>query len=177
MNNNFKWLEYDIDNTLILKVLYNEEEYAVFNVLDVLEVTGDQLNIETANIDDLTNLLTIGMVRFYNINDKNDIIDIPLRNLYKLYYKDNVLLEEMGSTKVSFEEIEAFSIIDGTVSKNCMIISSVISKPTDDLKDVMNIAKKFLTCNMQEKFDFMSEVTLINYRRLKNDTEFTKVLK
>ena len=87
MNSNFKWLTRDIDNSLILKVLYNDSDYAVFNVLDVLEVTGDRLDVETANIDDLTNLLTVGMVRFYNINDVSDIVDIPFRNLYNLYYK------------------------------------------------------------------------------------------
>ena len=38
------------------------------------------------NIDDLTNLLTVGMVRFCNITDSQDILDVPFRNLYKLYY-------------------------------------------------------------------------------------------
>jgi len=177
MNNNFKWLSHDIDNSLILKVLYSEEDYAVYNVLDVLEVTGNKLNVETANIDDLTNLLTIGMVRFYNINDVHDIIDVPFRNLYRLYYKNDVLLDEMSSNMISFRELDAFSIIDGTISKNYMIISSVISKPTDDLDKVMKIAYKFASYDMQEKFDAMSDITLINHRRLKNDTEIFKTMK
>lgn len=177
MNNNFKWLSHDIDSSLILKVLYNEDDYAVYNVLDVLEVTGNKLNVETANIDDLTNLLTIGMVRFYNINDFCDIIDVPFRNLYKLYYKDDILLNEMSNNIVSFKELDAFSIIDGTISKNYVIVSSVIGHPTDDLDKVMKISHKFASYNMQEKFDAMSEITLINHRRLKNDTEMFKTLK
>lgn len=177
MNHNFKWIEYDIDNSLILKVLYNDNDYAVFNVLDVLEVTGDQIDIETANIDDLTNLLTIGMVRFYNLNDSHDIIDIPLRNLYKLYYRDNTLLNELDSKTTSFKELDAFSIIDGTVTNDYKVISYVIANPTDDLTKVMKIASKFASSGMQEKFDLMSEVTMINYRRLKDDPEFIKVLK
>ena len=177
MNNNFKWLEYDIDKSLILKVVYNDEEYAAFNVLDVLEITGDQIDIETANIDDLTNLLTIGMVRFYNINDSHDIIDIPLRNLYKLYYKDNIVIDEMDSNILSFKELDAFSIIDGTITNDYKVISYVIDKPTDDLVKIMKIASKFVSSGMQEKFDLMSEATLINHRRIKNDPEFIKVLK
>ena len=174
MNHNFKWLEYDIDNSLILKVLYNDNDYAVFNVLDVLEVTGDKLDVETANIDDLTNLLTIGMVRFYNLNDSHDIIDIPLRNLYKLYYKDNTLLNELDSTTTSFKELDAFSIIDGTVTNDYKVLSYVIANPTDDLNKVMMIASKFASSGMQEKFNLMSEVTMINHRRLKSDNELLK---
>ena len=169
MNSNFKWLANDIDNSLILKVLYNEEDYAVFNVLDVLEVTGDKLTIETANIDDLTNLLTVGMVRFYNITDSHDILDVPFRNLYELYYKDNTLLNEMENKTVSFTDIDAFSIIDGTISNNYKIISSVFSKPTEELDKVMKIAYKFSSYDMQEKFDAMSDITMINHRRLKEE--------
>ena len=169
MNSNFKWLARDIDNSLILKVLYNDSDYAVFNVLDVLEVTGDRLDVETANIDDLTNLLTIGMVRFYNIDDTNDILDVPFRNLYNLYYKDGVLLEEMSNKEVSFSDVDAFSIIDGTITNNYKIVSSVYSKPTDEFERVMNIAYNFSNYSMQEKFDAMSEITMINHRRLKED--------
>ena len=169
MNSNFKWLASDIDNSLILKVLYNEEDYAVFNVLDVLEVTGDKLTIETANIDDLTNLLTVGMVRFFNINDHHDILDVPFRNLYQLYYKDDVLLEEMSSKTISFNEVEAFSIIDGTIYNDYKIVSSVFSRPTEELEKVMKLAYKFSSYDMQEKFDAMSEITMINHRRLKEE--------
>lgn len=169
MNENFKWMALDIDNSLVLKVLYNDDDYAVYNVLDVLEVTGDRLNVETANIDDLTNLLTIGMVRFYNICDSNDIIDVPFRNLYKLYYKEDIMLEEMESKEIFFSELEAFSIIDGTIHNNYRVISSVFSKPSLELVKVMGIANKFSSYGMQEKFDAMSEITMINHRRLKED--------
>lgn len=174
MNSNFKWLTGDIDNSLILKVLYNDDDYAIYNVMDVLEVTGDKLTIETANIDDLTNLLTIGMVRFYNINDNQDIIDIPFRNLYKLYYKNDVLLGEMQNKVVSFSELDVFSIIDGTITNDYKIISSVFANPTSELNEVMKIAYKFSSLNMQEKFNAMSEVTMINHKRLKEENSKIK---
>ena len=177
MNNNFKWLAYDIDNSLVLKVMYNNEDYAVFNVLDVLEVTGDKLDIETANIDDLTNLLTIGMVRFYNVNDSTDILDIPFRNLYRLYYQDGVLLEEISNKLLSFKELDIFSIVDGTIKNDCLLFSAIVSKPSDDLLRVMEIAYNFGAYGMQEKFNAMSEITLINHRRLKLDNDNLRMKK
>jgi hypothetical protein len=73
--------------------------------------------------------------------------------------------------------LDAFSIIDGTVTKDCTIVSSVITNPTDDLVKVMDVASKFSSSSMQEKFDYMSDVTFINHRRLKDAPEFIKVLK
>ena len=113
---NFKWLADDINNTLVLKVLYKKdnykEVYGVFNVTDVLETTGDELDVVTANIDDLTNLLTLGIVRFTNVSDQSDILDIPFRKLYLLYKNANVLGEESEEKLISFSELDTFSVID-----------------------------------------------------------------
>ena len=49
------------------------------------------------------------------------------------------------------------------------IISSVFANPTSELNEVMKIAYNFSSYNMQEKFDAMSDVTMINHRRLKNE--------
>lgn len=173
-NKNFRWLTNDIDASLVLKVIYKKddfnEEYAVFNVKDVLDVVGDKLDIETANIDDLTNLLTIGIVRFVNVGDINDIIDIPFRNLYKLYNNGNVLGNDTNIL-ISFNEIEAFSIIDDKIDKNYLIFSALISDISEDLEKVMRIASEFSSYSMQEKFDAMSEITFINHRRLLVDVK------
>ena len=177
VNNNFKWIEFDIDNSLILKVLYNDNDYSVFNVLDVLDAVGDNLDIKTANIDDLTNLLTIGIVRFYDISNQQNIIDIPLRNLYKLYYNNGVLLEEMNNLTTTYKELEAFSVMDGSISEDYTVISYVIAEPTDDLIKLMKIASKFSSSGMQEKFDLMSEVTMINHKRIINNPRFIEELK
>ena len=83
---NFKWIMQDIDSTLILKVVYIkngiQEEYGIFNVVDVLETPCDKLEIDTGNINDLTNLLTLGIVRFTNIIDSSDVLEIPFRKLF-----------------------------------------------------------------------------------------------
>ena len=84
-NRNFEWLANDINSTLVLKVYSSRrDENYVFNVSNVLETDGDRLDIETANIDDLTKLLTLGIVRFVNVSDASDVVDIPFRKLYML---------------------------------------------------------------------------------------------
>lgn len=171
-NNNFKWLTYDIDSSIVLKVIYNNngkiDDYAIFNVIDVLDVSGDSLNILTANIEDLTNLLTIGIVRFVNVGDLSDVIDIPFRNLYKLYENSNKLGDDT-SLMLSFSDIDAFSVIDGSVRSDCMIYSTIINDVSSDLSRVMEIASEFGGYTMMRKFEVLSEVTMINHKRLVND--------
>ena len=174
-NKNFKWLTNDIDCSLILKVVPKKDNlldnYVVFNVSDVLDVTGDKLEIKTANIDDLTNLLTVGIVRFVNINNPSDILDIPFRNLYMVYENGNVLGDSDFSKFLSFKEIDAFSVIDGVVQNDYIIYSVIISKISDDLNEVMNIASKFGNYGMQEKFDALIDITTINHKRLLSDVQ------
>ena len=97
-------------------------QIAVYNKArecDVVIVVGDKKSNNTAklrdicndfniknylieNIEDLTNMIGLGMVRFVNVCDDCDIIDIPLRNLYLLYQKGNTL-GEVSNKMVSFD--------------------------------------------------------------------------
>lgn len=172
VNDNFKWLTYDIDSSIVLKVIYKNSDkmlkYAIFNIVDVLDVSGSSLNIVTANIEDLTNLLTIGIVRFANVGDLSDIIDIPFRNLYKLYQNGNKLGENTNKV-LSLNDIDSFSIIDGSMESNNLISSMIINDVSSDLSRLMEIAKEFSDYKMMKKFDALSEITTINHRRLIND--------
>ena len=171
-NDNFKWLTYDIDSSIVLKVVRKNndkiDDCVIFNVIDVLDVSGNSLNIMTANIDDLTNLLTIGIVRFANMGDLSDVMDIPFRNLYKLYENSNRLGEDI-SIGLSFLDIDAFSVIDGSVRSDCMVYSTIINDVSSDLSRVMEIACEFGSYRMMKKFEVLSEITLINHKRLVND--------
>ena len=168
-NDNFKWLTFDIDSSIVLKIVYkNTNDYTIFNVIDALDVSGNSLNIMTANIEDLTNLLTIGIVRFANMGDLNDIIDIPFRNLYKLYQNGNKLGDNTDSV-LSFGDIDAFSVIDGNLRNDCLIYPMIINDVSNDLYRLMEIANGFGSYRMMKKFETLSEITLINHRRLIND--------
>ena len=122
---NFRWLEDDIDNTLVLKLYYNADGvtgfYGVFNVMDVLETTGDELDIETANIDDLTNLLTLGIVRFVNVIDTSDILDIPFRKLNLLYEHGNVLGKSKDKKTLTLDSLDSFLAMDTSLKKDYLV--------------------------------------------------------
>lgn len=172
-NKNFKWLIKDIDNTLFLKIVYkkddNKEVCYSFNVLNVLETTGDKLEVKTANINDLFNFLSFGIVRFVNIVDRTDVIDIPFKKLYLLYKNAYVLGGDVKGRTTSFKELDVFSVIDGVVQGDILVYSSLISRIPDELNEVMKIAYEFDGYGMHEKFDAMNKITLINHRRLMAD--------
>lgn len=172
-NNNFKWLINDIDNSLILKVIYKKgdvvEEYGAFNIIDVLETPCDELEISSGNINDLTNLLTLGVVRFVNLSDTKDILEIPFKKLYLLYKNGNILGENMENKLISFVDLDTFSIIDGTVRNDLLVFSAVIDKPSDELDEVMKISYEYGSYDMQEKINALEKITFINHRRIIND--------
>ena len=171
--NNFKWLINDIDNSLVLKVIYKNndvlEEYGVFNVNDVLETPCDELEISTGNINDLTNLLTLGVVSFVNINDRKDILDVPFRKLYLLYKNGNMLGKNNENKLISFGELDTFSIIDGTIRNDLLVFSAIIDKPSDELEQLMKISYEYGSYGMQEKMDALNKITIINHKRIAND--------
>lgn len=167
---NFRWLIGDIDSTLVLQVFYKKnedyEEYGIFNIEDVLETPCDELEIDVGNINDLTNLLTLGVVRFININDRSDVLEVPFRKLYLLYENANVLGEENHNKLISFSEMDAFSVIDGTIKSDLLVNSFVVNKPSDDLDQVMKIAYEYGSYGMNEKIAALNKIDSINHRRL-----------
>ena len=178
--NNFEWLTGDIDNSLVLKVVYKKdniyEEYGVFNIGEVLETPCDELDVASGNIYDMTNLLTLGVVRFVNVSDRADVLEIPFKKMYFLYKNSNILGEEEQDKLISFGELDTFSIIDGTIRNDLLVFSAVINEPTDDLKEVMKVAAEYGEYGMQEKTDALRKITVVNHRRIVNDRK-TKTLK
>lgn len=174
-NKNFKWLANDIDSSIVLKVINKEDgkevNYGSFCVKEILETDGDVLDVTTANIDDLTNLLTLGIVRFTRIDNNGDILDIPFRNLYLLYKNASVLGvdEHIRGRLLSFKELELFSVIGGKVRDDLSVFSCVIMDVSDELREVMEISSAFGGYGMQEKFDALTKITMINHRRLIED--------
>ena len=172
-NRNFKWLLQDIDSTLVLKVLYKnndeEKEYGVFNVFDVLETPCDKLEIDNGNINDLTNLLTLGVVRFVNMVDSSDILEIPFNKLYLLYKNSFRFDEEDNVRLIPFSELDTFSIIDGTVRNDLLLFSAGVNDVSKELSLLMEIAYKYNEYGMQEKFNALKKINEINKNRVLMD--------
>lgn len=173
MNNpyeNFRWLIEDIYNTLTFNLYHKDEVIATYEIYDIYEANMDKLKVEDANIDDITDLLTICIVRFVNMSDNTEIIDIPFRNLYKLYEKASKLGIDDGKV-ISLSELDAFAIIDGYVPKSeeFKIMSVVINNISDELKKMLDISKEFGNLGMQDSFMALCEVDTINVRRMKEE--------
>lgn len=173
MNNvNFKWLVNDTYMSIVLKLYYNDEDYGTYEASDVIDTTGSVIDIEFANIDDITNLLTLDMIRFINTEDSSSIIDIPIRKMYMLYENGYTLEKKNVVKEMTISELEAFSIIDGSTENDFYKVKSfVIEEMSSDLKKVYDSAKIFGNLGMQEKFDTLSDVNVIDYRRVLRDKE------
>lgn len=170
--NTFYWLKNDIESSLILKVyLNNDKLLGIFEIVNVLETDGDDLNIKTANIDDLTNLISLGIVRFANIINKDDIIDIPFRKLYKLYINANILEEKQQGRKVSLEELDGFSVINQSIKENIMIYPIIYNTIPESLLKVIKVSFEFGNYGMQQKFDALSDINLLNHQRVNEDNK------
>ena len=178
VENNFKWLINDIDSSLVLKVFSNNndilEEYGVFNINDLLETPCEELEISTGNINDLTNLLTLGVVRFINVSNSKDVLEIPFRRLYLLYKNANILGLDNKNKLISFNELDSFSVIDGNVRDDLLVCSFVVDKTTIELDELMKISYEYGNYGMQEKMDALNKITIINHRRVVNDEKEKK---
>jgi len=172
---NFRWIVEDIYNSIILKLNYKDNEkktyYGAYEVDNVLSPVGDELKIRFANIDDLTNLLHMGIIRFVKIENSEDIIDIPIKNISILFENSNDI-ESSNKKEITIDELDAFAVYDGkVVNKDFSISSYMIDEPSKYLEDFINIAKDFGNMGMQEKFDAIGNINLINYQRVNDDSK------
>lgn len=176
--NNFDWVVKELYNSILLELYYKGISglvyYAPFEVAEIKDVTGEDINVAFANIDDITKLLTMSMIRFnVNIMNGKDIIDIPFRKIYNLYLNSGNILINKDGNDISLSELEAFSICDGKViSENYYLRIHLINEMSDELVELLKIANDFGNMGMQEKFDALSRVNMINYKKINSDTKY-----
>ncbi len=174
MNNpyeNFRWLIADIYSTLFFALYNKDEMYGTYEILNIYEANMDRLKVEDANVDDLTDLLTICVVRFVNISDEADIIDIPFRKLHMLYDNANKIQSEEEVKKIDLLELEVFALIDGFIPKNddFKVAPVVINDVSLELGKILEVSKSFGNLGMQETFDALCSIDTLNQRRMKED--------
>ena len=115
--------------------------------------------------DDLTNFINYSVIRFTNIQNEKNIIDIPLRKLQLLYDNSNKI-GDISNKKISFETLEAFTIYNNNViSVGLNFISFKINEPSDEFKEILQISSTYPTMGMQEKFDALNKINIINYQK------------
>lgn len=166
----FGWLIYDIDNSIIFSLIKNNKIVSNYQVRELLINGIDLVNVEFANTNDLINLINFSVIRFVDVlNDKN-IIDIPLRRLYLLYLNSNKLGENTNKL-IDLRDLFTFSVYNNNVISDLdyKICVCKINNESDELLKIMKIAYEYSDKGMQEKFDALGEINLINYNRCKND--------
>lgn len=170
---NFNWIVDDLYNSIIFKLYRIVDDmnvcFGTYEVNSILSSTGDELSVKFANIDNLSNLLNLSILRFVDINNMDNIIDIPLRNIYMLFNNSNNIGDSVNNY-ISLNDLDSFSVYDGEIiNDNYNLFIYKISEPSEYLSKIMLLAKEFGNMGMQEKFDTITEVNLLNYQRVTND--------
>lgn len=165
----YEWITKDINDSIGINLLdESKKSIGAFEAIDVINIAGDDIRIKEANINDLTNLINIGTMRFKSyIND--DYIDIPIRNLSKLLINPNIITIEENSLK---NDIIPIKSLDASVKYNNSlvlegygIIVTKIKKESESLNKLIEIASTYGQMDMKEKFNALSEINDMNHEK------------
>lgn len=170
----YEWITRDIFDSIIINMFDNNENFvSCFQANDIINAVGDDVTVSQANINDLSCLLDYGIVKFTDTISSN-WLNIPFKYLYKLYEDPNYLfIDELkienNNKKIHMNEIDSYGIINDNYLTDNYLIVTCIKKISDDLKQIIEIAKNYDSMSMNEKFNALSEVNLINYKREKDN--------
>lgn len=170
-----EWITKELNDSIVLNLVdSNMKLYSSYEAVDLINVVGDDVSIRLANINDLSNLLQYGVMRFRCLTHLNEYVDIPLRNIYKLYENANIM--KLSSTRMEFPNItkslsslDAFMVINKRqiFDKEYSFLTTIISDPSEELEKLLNISKEYGSMDMNEKFIALTKVDLYNYRKSK----------
>ena len=165
----FDWLLNSIDSSVVFMLYDGNNQVTGYEASSVLSGDMSAMEVKFANIDDLNKFINYGIVRFTDVNDRNNIIDIPVRNLY-LFYKNSNSLEEVKRKRVKLADLDSFAVMDGEVMNGEYAIEIVCIAPiSEELNKLMQIMSDYSGMSMNEKFDALGDVNLINYRMDKQE--------
>ena len=165
---NFNWIIEEIDNNIIFELYDGDKWLGIYQVSEILTKSFDELNIKFANIRDLIVAIDYSAVRFTNISDKNNFIDVPINKLYALFENSTILGEEFDKKEIKLSTLDAFGIYKNEILGNkSYMLSFRVNDPSEELTEIMNIAHNFGNLGMQEKTDSLFKINEINYKRSK----------
>ena len=168
----YEWITKDLNDCILLKAVDKDNKCVkAYQAVDVVNCVGDDVRIGQANIYDISNLLTIGTIRFTSYNG-NEVLDIPFRNIHILFKEPNIMsvnnLPVIKDKKISLDELDAFAVInDSFICDEYKIIATKISKESEALKKFIDIAKEYGQMGMNEKFNALAKIDTLNYHREK----------
>lgn len=164
----FNWMVRDIDISIIFMLSKDNHVVSGYQVYGILSTDMNELAIKFANVDDLTNFVNYAVVRFVDVKNNNNIIDIPVRKLSLLYKNANKIEEGTSRKKIKLNELECFSVLNEEAISDGYLIEAInFNDVSDELTKVMDITANYFNMGMQEKFDALANINLINYQREK----------
>lgn len=158
------WLINEIDKSLIITLFNKDESIGNYCVSNILSNGLNEIFIKFANVQDLTNFINYSVIRFTDISNKNNFIDIPLRNLLIIYQDSNPIGN--NTKKILLNKLEAIVIYNKEIFQEELSIKSYqISNPSCEQLEIMNISHNYINLDMQQKFDALNKINLINYQK------------
>ena len=163
----FEWLVREIDDTLFLIAGDGKEVIGNYQANDILLETLDDALVKFANIQDLTNFINYGIIRFVNSENEDDFIDVPIINILLLYKDTNELGKKDKIIKI--EELRTYMRHnDQIISYGYIIYPYKIGKLSEDGMAILKIANSFDSLSMNEKIGALQKINLINYQKTKS---------
>lgn len=175
----FNWIAQEVNYSIVIELFEGEKQIGTYQVFEIQSSDMEKVEIRFANVNDLDNFLNYAVIKFYDTNNGLNILDIPIRNLKKLYENSSILGEEKVTKKINFSDVANFKCFVGKddseknsigtgrfdeVGDKYYIRAICFGEVSDDLKKIMDIASKYQTMDMQEKFDALASLNLTNYR-------------
>ena len=169
----FNWMTSEIDNSIVFGLIKDGKFVSTYQVSYLLTSDMHRIEVKFANIKDLEDFINFAVVRFYDIANQYNIIDIPLRKLKVLFDRSNDW-DNNKKKRIKLSELDCFSVIDG--KRNNGEYSIEVVKYQDVSEEFMSV---LLICSdyceqrgLMEKYDALVDVNSANVRRereLKNN--------
>ncbi len=160
----FNWMTSEIDNSIVFGLIKDGKVVSTYQVSYLLTGEMNQIEVKFANIDDLEKFINFAVVRFYDIANQYNIIDIPLRELKKLYDNSNDW-DNNKNKRIKLSDLDCFSVIEGKRNNKEYLIEVVkIQEVSEEFMMILKICSDYGKRGMSEKYDALYEVNSTNYR-------------
>lgn len=161
----FNWIVQEIDASIIFMLVKDNKIIGGYQVSDILTGDMDDVAVKFANIDDLNNFINHAVVRFCDVKNRFNIVDIPIRRLKILYENSNKLGLNTGTKRISPSELDSFLVLDEkSVGDEYLIQAINFGKISEELEKIITIASEYSNMGMQERFDALGSINLANYQ-------------
>ena len=161
----FKWIVKEIDSSVMILLYQDDKMVGGYQATYILAGDMNKLEVKFANIDDLNNFINYAVVRFCDVENKYNIIDIPVRKLKQFYESSNMLGSKKEKIRIKPSELDCFSVINGKNNIDGYMLEIVsYNDVSDELKQIISIANDYQSLDMQGKFDALGSINLTNYK-------------